>query len=484
MPYSSAEAVRATLRRRPVRHLIDGRLVDSEERGRVIDPATARAAANWPRASLAQLDEAVAAAAAAQPDWGARPVAQRRASLAALAQRLRDNVCELAALITLEQGRPLVRAREEVLRSASLLEALLAIDIGDEPLRDDARGRVYLRYAPLGVVGAIAPWNVPIGLAVPKISHALYTGNALVLKPSPYTPLATLRLGELAADLFPEGVLNVLAGDDELGAALCRHPRVAKIALTGSVRTGNLAMAAAAGTLKRLTLELGGNDAAIVRADVDVERAAPALFAAAFVNSGQVCMAIKRLFVHESIHDELCEAMVAIARAVKVGPGFDPSSELGPLQNARQFASVRKVLADCAARPGARILAGGQELPARGYFLQPTLVTGLGEGTALVDEETFGPVLPLLRYRDDGEAVARANASPYGLGASVWSRDVEGAQRVARELAAGTVWINRHVGADPEVPFGGLKSSGIGCQFGARGLRDFMQASAIYVPRP
>lgn len=482
MSFTSASEVCAALRMRPVKHWIDGRLVDSEVRAEVIDPATARPVATAPRASLAQLDQAVNAAVAAQVAWKDRPIEDRRTRLLALARVLRDNRDELGALITLEQGRPLIKAREEVTRAAHLLEALVSIDIGDDILRDDANGRVVMHHAPLGVVGAIAPWNVPIGLAVPKISHALYTGNTLVLKPSPHTPLATLRLAELAADLFPAGVLNVLAGDDELGAALCRHPMVAKITLTGSVRTGRLAMQAASGNLTRLTLELGGNDAAIVRRDADITRVAPALFAAAFVNSGQVCMAIKRLFVHEDIHDELWDAMGSIVRGVTVGPGFDPTSELGPVQNERQFASVQRVLEESAKCPAARVLSGEQQLPDAGYFVRPTIVAGLREGSPLVDEETFGPVLPILSYSDDVEATARANATPFGLGASVWTRDAGVAQDMARRLRAGTVWINRHVGADPGVPFGGLKSSGIGCQFGKHGLLDFMESSAIHIP--
>lgn len=482
MSFSSASEVCDALRKRPVRHLIDGKLVDSEERIEVFDPASASPVATAPRASTAQLEQAVIAASAAQLDWKERSVDERRMGLLDLARVLRDNRDELGALITLEQGRPLMKARDEVTRAAHLLEALVSIDIGDDLLRADTNGRVVMHHAPLGVVGAIAPWNVPIGLAVPKISHALYTGNTLVLKPSPYTPLATLRLGELAADLFPAGVLNVLAGDDELGAALCRHPMVAKITLTGSVRTGRLAMQAASGDLKRLTLELGGNDAAIVCKDADVAQVAPALFAAAFVNSGQVCMAIKRLFVHEDIHDELCAAMSSVARSIAVGSGFDPTVELGPVQNARQFASVQRVLEDCAKRPEARMLSGGQQLPATGYFVSPTIVSGLREGTLLVDEETFGPVLPILSYRDEEEAIARSNATPFGLGASVWTRDIDSAHNMARRLRAGTVWINRHVGADPGIPFGGLKSSGIGCQFGRQGLMDFMESSAIYIP--
>ncbi|RYG12057.1 MAG: aldehyde dehydrogenase family protein [Burkholderiales bacterium] len=448
----------------------------------VVNPATGRSCARSPEASKGQLNDAVAAALRAQPAWEATPLVERRACLRKLADVLRDNVDEIAALVTLEQGRPIARARDEVTRSAALLEAVIAIDIGNEILRDDSRGRVVVHHRALGVIGAIAPWNVPIGLAVPKITHALYTGNTIVLKPSPYTPLATLRLGQLARDIFPAGVLNILSGGNEIGALMSAHPDVAKISITGSVATGKRVMASAAGTLKRLTLELGGNDAAIVRADADIDRIAPQLFAAAFVNSGQVCMAIKRLYVHASLHDQLCAALTALARQAIVGDGFNESVQLGPVQNAVQFESVERVLAETRAQPGASILAGGRAMTRDGYFIQPTIVAGLHEGAALVDEETFGPVLPVLSFETDDEAVARANAGKLGLAASVWTADLHQAERLARRLVAGTVWINRHVGVDPEVPFGGAKESGIGQQFGRAGLLDCMQSTAVYVP--
>lgn len=482
MKLNSAAAAAACVAEHPVQHLIGGRLTGSAQHGEVINPATGMACACSPQASEDQLNAAVAAARQAQPRWEAKPLAERRALLRQLAGVLRAHVDELAALITLEQGRPLLRAHDEVTRAASLLEAVIAIDIDGEVLRDDARGRVAIHTRALGVVGAIAPWNVPIGLAVPKITHALYTGNTVVLKPSPYSPLATLRLGQLAQDVFPPGVLNILAGGNRIGEMISAHPGIDKVSLTGSVATGKRVMAAAAGNLKRLTLELGGNDAAIVCADADIDMIAPALFAGAFVNSGQVCMAIKRLFVHERLHDRLCDALAALARSARVGDGFEPGVELGPVQNAAQFESVKRVLADTHARAEARVLAGGQALPRPGYFIAPTVVAGLHEGSLLVDQETFGPVLPVLRFDDEDAAVARANAGALGLAASVWTPDIARAERLARRLEAGTVWINRHVGADPEVPFGGAKESGLGQQFGRAGLLDYMQSSAIYVP--
>lgn len=482
MNFTSATGTAAFLDARPVRHLIAGELVDSPEAFDVVNPATGQACARSPGASPVQLEQAVSAARSAQPAWAAVDVAGRREALGRLGGVLRENADQLSALITLEQGRPLARARDEVLRAATLLEAVIALPLDDDVLREDARGRVILTHRALGVVGAIAPWNVPLGLAVPKITHALYTGNTIVLKPSPHTPLATLRLGELCRDVFPPGVLNILAGGNRLGEGITGHPSIAKVSLTGSVATGKRVMAAASGNLKRLTLELGGNDAAIVLEDADVDSLAPQLFEGAFVNSGQVCMAIKRLYVHERLHDRLCEALAAQARATRIGDGFDPEVQLGPVQNAAQFDSVMRVLEDTRGRRGARILAGGHAASRAGYFVEPTVVAGLTEGCPLVDQETFGPVLPILRFSTEDEAVARANGGSLGLAASVWTPDLARAERVARRLEAGTVWINRHVGADPEVPFGGAKESGIGRQFGRAGLQDFMQATAIYVP--
>lgn len=483
MPYASAKVVSDYLMANPVSLLIDGSLVDSAERISVINPATAQECATAPVASLSQLNAAVIAAKNAQPGWAAMPPDERGRCLQKLAMVLRENAEELSALLTLEQGRPLSQTLAEVVRAATLLETMLTIDIGDELLREDDSYRVVLRHRPLGVVGAIAPWNVPIGLAVPKITHALYTGNAIVLKPSQYTPLATLRLGQYAADVFPAGVLNIVNGGNDLGEAICAHPEVDKITLTGSVATGKRVMTTAAGTLKRLTLELGGNDACIVREDADVERIASALFAAAFVNSGQVCMAIKRLYVHEALHDRLAQRIAELARSAKVGEGFDPSAELGPVQNHMQFESVKAVLEEVQADPRARVMAGGKALGGPGYFIEPTIVTGLTEGAALVDRETFGPVLPILSFRTDEEAIARANTGNLGLCASVWGQDIAAAERVARRLVAGTVWINRHVGVDPLVPFGGAKQSGLGRQFGREGLLDFTESCAIYVPQ-
>lgn len=480
--FRTAQDVIGALERRPVRHLIGGELVRSERSFDVIDPAAGAPCARCPDASREQLDAAVAHARAAQPAWAAKTPQERRAALLQLAAVLRANADELAALVTLEQGKPLPAARGEVERSAMLVEQFTSLEIAPEVLRDDANGRVEVRYRPLGVVGAITPWNMPLALGVPKIAHALYAGNALVLKPSPYTPLATLRLAEYAADVFPAGVLNVLAGGNDFGQWMSEHAGIDKISFTGSIPTGRRVMASAAGNLKRLTLELGGNDPAIVLPGADIGAIAQRLYDAVFVNCGQICMAIKRLYVHDSQYDAACEALAAIARGVKVGDPFEPGTQLGPVQNKAQFGIVRAILDDARARAGARILAGGQALDRPGYFVQPTVVAGVAEGSRIVDEEPFGPLLPVIRYGDVNEAVERANAGPYGLGASVWGADPERAGEVAGQLHAGMVWVNRHMGADPLAPFGGAKQSGIGRQYGLKGLQGYMEGVTLFLP--
>ncbi len=349
-------------------HLIDGELVSGEAWFEVLNPATGQAFARAPLLSRAQLDRAVAAARRAFPGWRATPVAERRAAISRMAQILTDNADALAQLLTEEQGKPVAQSRDEIARAATQSLGLAQIDIADELLEENAQRRIELRYFPLGVVGIITPWNAPINLAAGPLVAALYTGNTVVLKPSPYTPLCTLKIAALLRDVFPPGVLNVVAGGDELGEWMTAHPGIDKISFTGSVETGKKVMASCAGTLKRFTLELGGNDAAIVLADVDPRTVAPKLFFAAFVNSGQVCMAIKRIYAHERIYDELCTALAEEATKARVGNGMEAGVQLGPIQNLEQYDKVVGILNDTTVG-GARILAGGVVPRGAGLFL-------------------------------------------------------------------------------------------------------------------
>jgi acyl-CoA reductase-like NAD-dependent aldehyde dehydrogenase len=329
------------------------------------------------------------------------------------------------------------------------------------------------------VAGIITPWNAPVNLAAGPLTSALYTGNCAIIKPSPFTPLTTLRIGEILRHIMPAGVVSVLAGGDELGGLLTAHPGIDKISFTGSVATGKKVMASAAATLKRVTLELGGNDAAIVLEDVDVAEVAKKLFFAATVNSGLVCMAVKRIYAHERIYDALCAALTAEAQRARLGDGLDPATTLGPIQNKRQFERVRELTED-ARRHGQ--LSAAQALPAGGgYFIAPTVVTELGETDRLVAEEQFGPVFPVMRFTDVADAIARANNTRFGLAGSVWSRDLARARDVAAQLEVGTAWVNQHRATAANVPFGGAKESGIGRTYSRLGLEAYLEPQVISI---
>ena len=460
--------------------LIDGELVGSERSLDVINPATEQVFARCPAATQAQLDQAVAAARRAFEAWRRTSYQERAALLKRVAEVLRQHQDRLAELLTREQGKPLSQARDEIGRAFTQSEGMTRIDIPVETLVDDSERRVELHYVPLGVVGIITPWNAPINLAAGPLTSALYTGNTVVLKPSPYTPLSTLKIGELIREIFPRGVLNVLGGGDDLGQWMTEHPGIDKISFTGSVATGKKVMASAAGNLKRITLELGGNDPAIVLDDVDPQAIAPKLFFAAFVNSGQVCMAIKRIYAHECIYDALCAALAAEARKAIVGDGLDPKTQMGPIQNRKQYERVIGILED-AKRSGARIVAGG-ELPDRpGYFMTPTIVTGIADDSRLVKEEQFGPIVPVLKFTDVADAVRRANDTRYGLSGSVWSSDLDRAAAIAAQLEVGTAWVNQHRATSAVVPFGGAKESGMGRQYSALGLKGYMEPRVVSV---
>ncbi|WP_233838190.1 aldehyde dehydrogenase family protein [Paraburkholderia sp. ZP32-5] len=479
---SPVDPVDAAPETRVFAHLIDGALETSTSTFDVINPSTGRAFARCPDASRAQFDAAVTAARRAFAGWSRTSFEERRERLNRFADAIEQRVEPLARVLTLEQGKPLAKARIEIRRAVGIIRHLVTIAIEPETLREDASGRVELRHKPLGVVGGIAPWNVPIVLAAPKITSALYTGNTMVLKPSPYTPLTTLMIGAIAREFFPAGVLNVLAGGNELGQWMTEHPGIDKITFTGSVATGKRVMASAATNMKRVTLELGGNDAAIVLGDVDVKAVARPLFDAAFANSGQICQAIKRLYVHTSIYDALVDELADIARRVPVGDGFDEQVELGPVQNRMQYERVLELIDDTVRQPGVRIVAGGRAIARDGYFIEPTIVADIAEGTRLVDEEPFGPVLPVLRFDDIEEVLGRANASPFGLGGSVWTRDVERGAELAARMETGVAWVNHHLGVPPEFPFGGVKESGIGRANGEMGLKRNMEPQLVVVP--
>lgn len=464
------------------RSLIDGELVSGSEMLPVVNPVDESIAATVPLADGPQIDRAVAAAKRAWPAWRGVLADDRAAVLAAISKAIRDNFDDLADLLVLETGRPVAVAQFEVDLACRYLDYYADLRLEPEVLVEEQGRRVELHRKPLGVVAAIVPWNAPLYLAANKIGPALAAGNCVIVKPAPTTPLTTLRLGELIADIVPPGVLAILATDNEGAAQLVAHPDIVKVAFTGSTQTGKAIMRAVSPQLKRLTLELGGNDAAIVLPDADVAAIAPALFGLAFFNSGQVCAVIKRLYVHESLYESVCDAIGAMARATAVGDGADPAVQFGPVQNRAQYEKVLDYI-DRARRDG-QIIAGGDRMEGPGFFIPLTVVRDVTDGAAIVDEEPFGPILPIISYSDVDDAVARANASPYGLGASVWSSDIAKAADVATRLESGTVWVNQHCALDPAVPFPAHKESGLGVEGGIEGLHAYTALQVVNIALP
>lgn len=457
--------------------LIDGELVAGAGTLDVINPATGQPFATAPKADLALLDRAVAAARTAFPGWSALPVEDRADRIEQLAAGLEARAAEFARLLTSEQGKPFEQAMGEVIGCTFILRAFRDHRLEPKVLRDTGGNRVVEHRRPLGVVAAITPWNFPLILLMNKLGPALIAGNTMVIKPAPTTPLTTLLFGELCASILPAGVVNILIDANDLGAHLTTHPGIDKIAFTGSTETGKKIMASAAGTVKRITLELGGNDAAIVLDDVPPELAARKVFDGAMVNAGQVCVAVKRAYVPSSIYDAFCEEIAALARGAIVDDGLAQGTMIGPVQNRMQFEKVSELLAD-AARTG-KIIAGGAPLDRDGYFIAPTIVRDLPEQARLVHEEQFGPVLPVLRYDDIDDVIARANASEYGLGGTVWGLDVDRAMAVAERIETGTVWVNHHLAIEPDIPFRGAKQSGLGGELGAEALHEYTQAHIV-----
>lgn len=461
---------------------IDGRAAPGEASIEVINPATGQPFATAPDCSKEQLDAAVAAAGVAFNDWRRRPIAERQAMVAKAGDLLLTKVDDLARLFTREQGRPVDLAKQEIARAATWLQAVAQMSPPVHVSEDSDAQFIETRYVPLGVVCAIAPWNAPVSLAMWKVAPALVAGNTMVLKPSPFTPLCTLKIGELFRDVFPPGVLNVISGGDDLGPLMTSHPGFAKISFTGSTSTGKRVMESAAKGLKRVSLELGGNDAAIVLPDVDLDAVAQKIFFGAFYNSAQICVATKRLYVHEDIYDGLRDRLVAIARTTKIGDGSEQGVVLGPIQNKRQYDRVVALLEDAKANhltllQGAAVPEGG------GYFVPVTIVDNPPEDARVVREEAFGPILPMLKFTDMDDVIERANASEYGLGGAVWSADTGKALEIARRIETGTVWINQNLNLRPDTPFAGHKHSGLGVENGMEGLLEYMAPQAVYLAR-
>lgn len=451
----------------------------------VINPANGEPFASCTTGTGADVDRAVNAASEAFKSWSRLPHEERIRLLHEVAGLVEAHMPELMELIVKETGKPLqgldgVGAGMEVGGTAAWIHVNADLELPVDVIQDNEEARVEVHRKPLGVVGSITPWNWPLLIASWHLTPALRAGNTVVLKPSPFTPVATARFVELANTILPPGVLNLVMGGPDVGAAMTAHPGIAKFVFTGSTPTGKSIMRAASDHLARVTLELSGNDAGIVLDDVDPKEIAPALVAACFHNNGQTCAALKRLYVPENIYEELGQEMAAITKKLVVGDGLSDGVDLGPVQNARQLDIVND-LAESARKEGGRFLCGGQKIEGAGYFFEPTIVADLTNGCTLVDEEPFGPIVPIIKYSKIEDVIDMANNSPSGLGGSVWSKNIERAIEIGQQLETGSVWINTHGAIQPDAPFGGVKQSGMGVEFGLYGLEEFTHIQTLKI---
>ncbi|MFI5758478.1 aldehyde dehydrogenase family protein [Streptomyces sp. NPDC051569] len=451
------------------------------ERFAVVDPATGEAFDEAPDQRPDELDAVVDRAHEAWRSWRNDPVARTTALLAA-ADAVEAAGTDIAPLLTREQGKPLAESYAEIARAAARLRYFAELDPGCRPITDGRPVRSEIRWRSLGPIAAIVPWNFPLQLASAKFAPALAAGNTMVLKPSPSTPLATRLLGSVISTALPEDVLTIVTGREPLGARLASHPGIRHVTFTGSIPTGRAVAEGAAASLARVTLELGGNDAAILLEDVDVERIADRLFWAAFRNCGQVCMAVKRVYAPARLYPQVVEALAQCAKTVVVGAGLDPGSQLGPVNNAPQLERVERYTAQALA-DGARAAAGGHRMDRPGYFFAPTILADVPSDSPVVAEEQFGPVLPVLPYGSLDEAVEAANDTGFGLGGSVWGTDLDRAEAVADRLECGTAWINHHAELSLAQPFAGIKESGVGVAGGPWGLYGNLRPFVVHRPQ-
>lgn len=465
------------------KNLIDGEMVDNGRWMEVVNPATEEVFARVPACGKEELDRAVAAARRAFKTWRKTSSEERQKVVQGIAAAIKDNADELFRLLTAEQGKPHHQAQMEIYGAAGLAAAQSTLTLDDVINQDDEERLSRTRRVPVGVVGGIVPWNFPVMMAIQKIVPALISGCTIVLKPSPFTPLTTLRVAELIKDVVPAGTVNIITGEDSLGPLITEHPDIDKVTFTGSTATGKKIMEGASKDLKRITLELGGNDASIVLPDADVEKVAEQLFWSSFTNAGQICVAAKRIYIHEDIYDDLSKAIAEYAKGVTVGDGSQQGTGVGPIQNKKQFDRVCELIQD-AKDKGYKFLTGGNVDPSgTGYYVPITILDNPPEDARIVAEEQFGPVMPLMKFSTVDEVIARANNSDYGLAGAVWTKDVDKGVEIAEQLETGTVWVNEFLHISPLAPFGGHKQSGFGAEYGLDGLKEFTYPQVITVKR-
>ncbi|QSZ31221.1 hypothetical protein DSL72_000784 [Monilinia vaccinii-corymbosi] len=469
---------------------IDGKLTNTAQTRHSVNPTTGEPNPPVPLSTITELDEAVAAAKKAQKAWSRTSITERRAIFHAFADALESFKSEFVNLLIAEQGKANFLAQDEFARSLATVRQTTELELTEEVVDETDTMIASVRYVPIGVSCGLVPWNYPILLTVGKLAPALWAGNAIIIKPSPDAPYCALKIVELGNKFFPPGVLQSLSGGPDLGPMCTAHPGIGKIAFTGGTETGKKIMESCARTLKRVTLELGGNDSCIICEDVDVANVAPQIAQLAFINSGQICMAIKRIYVHADIYDKFLSALVSHASTLKVGSGADPTNYVGPIQNQAQLDIVQSFYDDIK-KNGLKVALGGSnesikknDTLNKGYFALPTIIDNPPDSERIVQLEPFGPIVPVLKWSgSDEEIVERVNDTLSGLGSSVWSKDITRAENMARELQAGSVWVNTHFYLNPKVPFGGFKNSGLGVEWGLRGLQEWCNPQSIWLPK-
>ena len=464
--------------------MIDGKAAKTSRTANVLNPADGTVVGVCPEGDVVLLDQAVAAARRALPAWSALPDADRAAALNNVAHLSEQHAGELSALVTREQGKTQSGpgANLEVGGCVAWTRVTAGLTLPEQTIQDDKKGRIVISRKPVGVVGSITPWNWPLMIATWHLMPAVRVGCTIVIKPSPFTPLSTLRLVELMNQVLPPGVVNVVTGGAEVGSRMVTHPDINKIVFTGSIKTGKSVMEGAADTLKRLTLELGGNDAGIVLPGTNIDPLLEKLFWGCFLNGGQTGAALKRLYVHEDQYEDVVAKFAEFVAKMPVGDGMDPKNLVGPLTNEMQRTKVSTYVDEARAK-GARIVTGGVRPEGPGFFYPLTVVADATDEMLLVKEDQFGPAIPIIKYRTVEEALTRANALDVGLGGSVWGNDPEEAAGWAARLECGTAWVNQHGGLHPLAPFGGVKCSGIGVEFNVDGLKEYTTIQVVNVAR-
>ncbi|KAH8655798.1 Aldehyde/histidinol dehydrogenase [Xylariales sp. PMI_506] len=463
-------------------NVINNELTSTATTRHTICPSNEEPLWEAPVSTQEDVDRAVAAAKTAYASWKKLSQDERAGYLNRFADAIEANTDAFVELLGKEVGKPPQAGGFEMYLVMGLARETPKLRLKEEKPIDDADRTAIVRYVPLGVGVGLVPWNFPLTLGIGKLLPALLAGNTFIWKASPYSPYSALKLAELGAKVFPPGVFQALSGEDSLGPLLTAHPDVAKVSFTGSSATGKKVMAACAGTLKRVTLELGGNDAAIVCDDVDIEAVVAKVTFLTFVHCGQICMNIKRIYVHENIYDKFLATMVAMTKQFKTGDHTDPEAFFGPIQNSMQYEKLQNFYSQIS-KEGWKTALGGEPGPkeSKGFYMPPTIIDNPSDDSSIVTDEPFGPIVPVLKWSNEEEVIRRANNSKMGLGASVWSKDVPRAQRMAEQLEAGSIWVNTHFELAPNVPFGGHKESGLGMDWGEVGLQGWCNPQAYWV---